>query len=149
MRSELPLKDAHQNYLMADRRPILQPNRHCQGRQEPYWRNSAPVTADSLYMKRIDPTERYNCHDCGHSPHDTHHIFNCPSKPTTLTEESLWSAPTKTAKHLNVQSMNKRPPALSGTCPVIHSSIAEGFCTQNKRGKKHNMKRKNPCAKEV
>ena len=28
MRSELPLKTAHQNCLMADRRPLLQPNRH-------------------------------------------------------------------------------------------------------------------------
>ena len=30
MRSELPLKASHQNCLMADRRPLLQPNRHCQ-----------------------------------------------------------------------------------------------------------------------
>ena len=29
MRSEQPLKAAHQNCLMADRRPLLQPNRHC------------------------------------------------------------------------------------------------------------------------
>ena len=34
MWSELPLKAAHQNCLMADRHPLLQPNRHCQGRQE-------------------------------------------------------------------------------------------------------------------
>ena len=30
---------------------------------------------------------------------------------------------------------------LSGACPIIHSSIAEG--------KNHNMKRMNPCDKEV
>ena len=29
MWSELPLKTAHQNCLMAERRPLLQPNRHC------------------------------------------------------------------------------------------------------------------------
>ena len=51
------------------------------------------------YIKRIDPTARNHCHNCGHSPHDTHHHFYCPSKPT-LTVESLWTAPTETAKHL-------------------------------------------------
>ena len=35
------------------------------------------------YMKRIDPTARNHCHNCGQSPHDTHHLFDCPSKPTT------------------------------------------------------------------
>ena len=48
MRSELSLKAAHQNYSLADRRPLIQPNRHCQGRQELFWHNCAPVTADSL-----------------------------------------------------------------------------------------------------
>ena len=40
------------------------------------------------YMNRIDPTMRNHCHNCGHPPHDTHHLFDCPSKPTTLTVES-------------------------------------------------------------
>ena len=48
MRSERPLKAAHQNYLMADRRPLLQPNRYCQGREELYWHNCAPVTDESV-----------------------------------------------------------------------------------------------------
>ena len=39
-------------------------------------------------MNGIDPTTRNHCHNCGHSPHDTHHIFDCTSKPTTLTVES-------------------------------------------------------------
>ena len=52
------------------------------------------------YINRIDPTARNNCHNCGHLPHDTHHLFDCPSKTTTLTVESLWTAPTETAKHL-------------------------------------------------
>ena len=34
--------------LNGDRRPLLQPNRHCQGRQELYWHNCAQVTAESL-----------------------------------------------------------------------------------------------------
>ena len=54
------------------------------------------------YLNRIDPTTRDHCHNCGHSPHDTHHLFDCPSKPTTLTVESLWTSPTVTAKHLNL-----------------------------------------------
>ena len=49
------------------------------------------------YMNRIDPTTCNHCHDCGHSPHDTYHLFYCPSKPTTLTVESLWTAPIETA----------------------------------------------------
>ena len=39
------------------------------------------------YMNRIDPTACNHYHDCGQSPHDTHHLFNCHSKPTTLTVE--------------------------------------------------------------
>ena len=46
------------------------------------------------------PDECNHCHNCGHSPHDTHHLFDCPSKPTTLTVESLWTAPTENAKHI-------------------------------------------------
>ena len=54
------------------------------------------------YMNIINPTACNHCHNCGQSPHDTHHIFDCPSKPTTLTVESLWTALTETAKHLNL-----------------------------------------------
>ena len=54
------------------------------------------------YMNRIDPTARNHCHNCGHSHHDTHHLFDCPSKLTTLTVESLWTAPTETAKHITL-----------------------------------------------
>ena len=54
------------------------------------------------YMNRIYPTARNHCHNCGQSPHDTHHLFDCPSKPTTQKVESLWTAPTESAKHLNL-----------------------------------------------
>ena len=54
------------------------------------------------YINRIDPTARNHYHDCGHSPHDTHHLFNCPSMPTTLIVESSWTAPTETAEYLNL-----------------------------------------------
>ena len=54
------------------------------------------------YINRIDLTTRNHCHDCGQSPHDTHHLFDCPSKPTTQTVESLWTAPFETEKHLSL-----------------------------------------------
>ena len=54
------------------------------------------------YMKKIDPTARNHCHNCGYSPCDTHNLYDCPSKPTTLAVESLWTVPTETAKHLNL-----------------------------------------------
>ena len=54
------------------------------------------------YINRIDPTTRNHCHNCGHSPHDTHQLFDFPSKSTTLAVESLWTAPTEAAKHLNL-----------------------------------------------
>ena len=54
------------------------------------------------YMQRIDPTVRNHCHDHSHLPHDTHHLFDCLSKLTTLTVESLWTVPTKTVKHFRL-----------------------------------------------
>ena len=56
----------------------------------------------SQNTKRIDPTALNHCHNCGHSPHDTHHLFDCPSKPTTRAVESLWIEPTEIVKHLNL-----------------------------------------------
>ena len=61
------------------------------------------------YINRIDPTARNHCNNCGQSPHDTHHLFDCPSKPTTLTVESLWTPPTETAKHLNRNRKTPQP----------------------------------------
>ena len=58
------------------------------------------------YINKIDSTARNHCHNCGQSPPDTHHIFDCPSKPTTMTVESLWTTPTETAKHLNIYILN-------------------------------------------
>ena len=44
------IESSSSNCLMADCRPLLQPNRHCQGRQGLYWHNCAPVTAESLVV---------------------------------------------------------------------------------------------------
>ena len=40
-------------------------------------------------INRIHTTVRNHCHNCGQSPHDTHHLYDCPSKPIILTVESL------------------------------------------------------------
>ena len=67
-------------------------------------RNTRTILAQlrtGQYMNYIDPTACNHCYNCGQSPHDTHHLYDCPSKPTTLTVESLWTAPNKTVKHLN------------------------------------------------
>ena len=41
-----------------------------------------------LCINRIDPTARNHYQNCGQSPHDTLHLFDLSSKPTTLTVES-------------------------------------------------------------
>ena len=54
------------------------------------------------YINSTDPTAQNHCHNCGHLPHDTHHLFVCPSKPSILKVELSWTAPTKAVKHLNL-----------------------------------------------
>ena len=34
------------------------------------------------------------CTDCGKSPHDVEHLFNCPAHPTTMTASDLWTLKT-------------------------------------------------------
>ena len=46
------------NCLMADRRPLSQQNRNCQGRLELYWQNSAPVSAESLVSTLRESTQQ-------------------------------------------------------------------------------------------
>ena len=31
--------------------------------------------------------------DCGETPHDVRHLFNCPAHPTTMTPSDLWNRP--------------------------------------------------------
>ena len=84
------------------------------------------------YTKRIELTACNHCHNCGHSPYDTHHLFDCPSKPTTLTVQSLWTAPTATAKHLNLtidetsqQQKLKHNRREQKTSPTLHETLLE------------------------
>ena len=42
------------------------------------------------------------CPKCGNLPHDTNHLFNCPTDPTTLTALDLWSNPVAAATFLGL-----------------------------------------------
>jgi hypothetical protein len=53
------------------------------------------------YRHRLDPNTPDSCTDCGASPHDVPHLFNCPSHPTTLTPEDLWENPAAAIHHLH------------------------------------------------
>ena len=81
------------------------------------------------HMNRIDPTARNHCHNCGHSTHDTHHLFDCPSKQTTLTVESLWTAPAETAKHLDLAIYETSyQQHLSPLINIFHRNDGSSFC---------------------
>ena len=54
------------------------------------------------YLHRIDPETEDKCPDCGHTPHDTNHLFNCPDKPTVLQVTDLWTQPTLAKNFLNL-----------------------------------------------
>jgi len=54
------------------------------------------------YMSRIDSNIQNTCPNCQGTPHDTLHIFNCPSKPTHLTPDSLWDKPQEAANFLGL-----------------------------------------------
>ncbi|KAI5718738.1 hypothetical protein M8J77_026074 [Diaphorina citri] len=45
------------------------------------------------YMARIDPSVPDRCPRCSGSPHDVHHLFNCPDLPTILDPTALWTNP--------------------------------------------------------
>ena len=58
------------------------------------------------YLNRINPTKYpdQNCPDCNLAPHTTLHLFNCSTKPTTLTPRSLWTDPTSAAAFLGLDN---------------------------------------------
>ena len=45
------------------------------------------------YMARIGHEVEDACPECGEEDHSTLHIFNCPSRPTTLSVVDLWARP--------------------------------------------------------
>ena len=56
------------------------------------------------YLSKIQAETEDKCPKCNQSPHDTQHLFNCPSDPTTLTTLSLWSQPHRAATFLGLDT---------------------------------------------
>lgn len=54
------------------------------------------------YMNRLDPRIEDKCNICSGSPHDTLHLFNCPTNPTQLTPLDLWLKPGEVAEFLGL-----------------------------------------------
>ena len=54
------------------------------------------------YIHRIDPDIEDKCPKCGHTPHDTNHLFNCPDNPTNLQVTDLWTRPLLAKNFLNL-----------------------------------------------
>jgi hypothetical protein len=55
------------------------------------------------YNHRIDNSIPNECPECSETPHNVEHLFNCPSRPTNLTMESLWHEPQRTAIFLKLE----------------------------------------------
>ena len=54
------------------------------------------------YLCRIREDIQDICPDCGESGHTTAHLFNCSSKPTSLSPLSLWKQPKDAAQFLGL-----------------------------------------------
>ena len=49
------------------------------------------------YLHRLDNNVEDKCPKCLNSPHDTNHLYACPSNPTNLSPSSLWTHPCNAA----------------------------------------------------
>ena len=55
------------------------------------------------YLHRIKPDlHQDSCPDCGQSPHNTLHLFDCPANPTDLDARILWEDPPAAAEFLGL-----------------------------------------------
>ena len=66
------------------------------------------------YISRVDPTASDQCPHCGGTPHDVHHLFNCPDNPAPpdLGVASLWTNPLGVAEFLRLEEPEEDPGAL-------------------------------------
>ena len=54
------------------------------------------------YKSRISKDVSLNvCADCGKTPHDVKHLFNCPTHPTTMAPSVLWNRPVDAIRELS------------------------------------------------
>ena len=55
------------------------------------------------YLQRIKPNlHQDSCPDCGQSPHNTLHLFDCPAKPSDLDARILWEDPPAATEFLGL-----------------------------------------------
>ena len=54
------------------------------------------------YKSRIDPEIQNICPECKSTPHNVHHLFNCPKNPTSLKPIDLWKKPIQVARFLKL-----------------------------------------------
>ena len=66
------------------------------------------------YLSRVDPDTPDNCPKCTQSPHNSIHLFSCPSNPTHLTVESLWTKPKEAAEFLKLDELEEWQPTSIG-----------------------------------
>ena len=57
------------------------------------------------FMARIDNTYVDVCPKCQGTPHNTHHLFNCPSNPVAVDVEDLWLNPVAVAASLDLETV--------------------------------------------
>ena len=63
------------------------------------------------------------CPNCSQTPHNTAHLFNCPSKPSTLTMESLWYNPKLAAEFLKLDQ--EQEPELTASLKLQQQQLAQ------------------------
>ncbi|KAI5734869.1 hypothetical protein M8J77_011404 [Diaphorina citri] len=56
------------------------------------------------YKARLDPSVADTCPLCQSLNHDVWYLFSCPTKPTTLDPNSLWTDPVVVAKFLDLET---------------------------------------------
>ena len=56
----------------------------------------------NYYLHRLDENIEDKCPECGQTPHDTVHLFNCPSNQTELSVLDLWKKPVQAAAFLGL-----------------------------------------------
>ena len=63
------------------------------------------------YLMGIGKIDNDNCPECGCSPHNTSHLFDCRAFPTRLTVLDLWKNPVKVIRFLrSIPSFSSLPP---------------------------------------
>lgn len=90
------------HYLSAKRR------KSCRVPHVQHWHSFSQVTQKGLnmYKARLDPSVRDMCPDCGESPHNTQHLFNCPKHPADLNVKALWDDDEQAARFLGLLQLD-------------------------------------------